>query len=596
VEKADEQALDKVVKRAAKDILDVAGQVKAKVIVIYPYAHLSSNLSKLEVARDAVPKLEAAVKELGGAGIEVHHSPFGWYKSFDIACKGHPLSELSRQINASELEAVAAAEAKAEPKEEAPVITREDIVKGIKSKYFVLCEDGTELFLDLKDAKTLEQLDAIKTPQMASVKTFIMGEEMVGMGPKKEPPSIKAMQRLELCDYEPATDSGHFRFYPKGQVVFELLHDWCYHIAHERLRCLEIDTPILYDWSRPEIRGQAASFHERHYSLKTIEGREFVLRFAGDFGLFRMFSDATLSYKNLPIKIYEFSKSFRFEQRGELAGLKRVRGFHMPDIHSFARDLEEAWDEFFDIYKAYADFSDATGVEYMVTFRIEKDFYEKYKGKLVELCKYSKKPAYIELLSGRKHYWAVKLEFNGIDSVGGACQLSTDQVDVEDAERYGILYTDKDGTKKGCVICHSSIGSLERWMYCILEQALKSEKPAFPLWLAPIQIRLLPVSDVFLDDCIAIAAKLHARVDVDDRGEKLGKMIRDAEQEWINLIAVYGEKEKASGMLNVRSRDGKQMSMTIDELNAFMAKETAGYPFKLLNTPMLLTRRPKFRG
>jgi threonyl-tRNA synthetase len=190
----------------------------------------------------------------------------------------------------------------------------------------------------------------------------------------------------------------------------------------------------------------------------------------------------------------------------------------------------------------------------------------------------------------------VKLEFNGIDSVGGACQLSTDQVDVEDAERYGIMYTDKDGAKKGCVICHSSIGSIERWIYCILEQALKSDKPAFPLWLAPIQVRLLPVSDSFVKDCMEIAGRLRARADVDDRGEKLGKMIRDAEQEWINLIAVYGEREKASGTLNVRSRDGKQITMSIDELNGFIEKGTKGYPFKLLNTPMLMSRRPKFRG
>jgi len=575
VERADEPDLKAVASKAADSILELAGKLGTKKVVLYPYAHLSSELASPEDAQKGVKLLEEALVD---KGLDVVRSPFGWYKSFELVCKGHPLSELSREIR------IDAEEAK----------TREDVVAGITSQFLVLTEEGEEIFFDPADPKTLGFLD-----KFPGIKTYVYAEEVKGKA-SKEPPSIKAMQRLELVDYEEASDSGHFRFYPKGTLVFNLLKDWVRIIAVDRLKCLQIETPILYDWARPDIKGQTLSFHERHYTVDTPEKKRFVLRFAGDFGLFRMFSDATLSYRHLPVKVYEFSKSFRFEQRGELAGLKRVRGFHMPDIHSFARDIQEGWSEFGDIYRAYTDFSDGTGVDYMIAFRIEKAFYDKYKQELVKLLKYSKKPAMIQTLSVRKHYWAVKLEFNGLDSVGGACQLSTDQLDVEDAERYGILYTAEDGSKKGCIIAHSSIGSIERWIYQILEHALKKEKPTLPLWLAPTQVRIIPVSDKFMKDCEGLVDKIKGRADLDERDISLGKKIRDAEREWVNLIIVYGEKEVASGKLAARirtgSKDVEQKDLTMEELNNYIADNTKGYPFRGLAMPVKLSKRPIFRG
>jgi len=576
VEKDDEGDLMAVAKNATAAVMEIVQKVGTKNVVLYPYAHLSSELAS---PKDAIAGIKLFEEALKAQGITVIRSPFGWYKAFELVCKGHPLSELSREIS------IQSDGSK----------TREDVVAGITSQYLVLTPNGEEFYFDPTDPKTLAVLD-----QFPGVKTYVMAEEVKSGTKSKEPPSIKAMQRLELVDYEEASDSGHFRFYPKGTLIFNLLRDWVRTIAIDRLKCIQIETPILYDWSREDIRGQTLSFHERHYTVETPEKKRFVLRFAGDFGLFRMFSDATLSYRHLPIKVYEFSKSFRFEQRGELTGLKRVRGFHMPDIHSFAKDIQEGWSEFGDIYRAYTDFSNGTGIDYMIAFRIEKAFYDKYKQELVRLLKYSKMPALIQTLSERKHYWAVKLEFNGLDSVGGACQLSTDQLDVEDAERYGITYAAEDGTKKGCIIAHSSIGSIERWIYQILEHALKKEKPTLPLWLAPTQVRIIPVSNDFIEDCENLVNKIKGRVDVDDRDMSLGKKIREAEHEWVNIILVYGEKEAKSGSLALRIRSGskevEQKEMRLDDLNEFIAWNTKGYPYRGLALPVRLSKRPIFRG
>ncbi len=555
---------------AADDLADVFAQVKAERIVLYPYAHLSPNLAPKKLA---IEVLKATAETLGRKNIEVHRAAFGWYKAFEISCKGHPLSELSREFTAEKK------------------VTREEVVEKIKSDYYILTPEGQEHRVDLENVDSARVLD-----DYPSLKKFVLSEE-VGRTKGTEPPSIKAMQRLELVDYEEASDRGHFRMFPKGHLVFSLLEQWAQEIALDRIGAIQIDTPILYDWSFPDIRSQGMSFHERHYTIKTEENREFVLRFAGDFGLFRMMKGATLSYRNLPLRIYEFSKSFRLEQRGELTGLKRLRAFHMPDVHCFTKDIEDGWKEYMLLYRNYADLADATGVEYTVAFRIVKEFYEKYKGNLVELLKYSKKAAFIEVISEMKHYWAVKHEFQGLDSVGGAVQLSTVQLDVMDAERYGIVYADSDGSKKGCIICHSSIGSIERWIYVLLEEALKHEKPALPFWMAPTQIRLIPVASEFVKECDELAEALRpARVDVDDMDDKVGKKIRNAEMEWINMILVFGDKERASRVFPVRMRSGEVKNMTLDELKTEVDSLSKGYPTARLPLPMHLSQRPAFRG
>jgi threonyl-tRNA synthetase len=568
IESSDDDA-EAIAQAVAEDFADVFAKVKAERMVLYPYAHLSPNLASPEQAIGVLKAVESAIRE---KGIEVHRSPFGWYKGFEIKCKGHPLSELSREFTAEKKQ------------------TREEVVEKISSEYFILTPEGEEHPLDMEDIDSAKILD--KYP---SLQQFILSEE-VGRTKGEEPPSIKAMQRLELVDYEEASDRGHFRMFPKGHLVFSLLEKWAEQIATERIGAIQIDTPIMYDWSMPDIRSQGISFHERHYTLKTEEKREFVLRFAGDFGLFRMLKGATLSYKNLPLRVYEFSKSFRLEQRGELTGLKRLRAFHMPDVHCFTRDIDDGWKEYMLLYKNYSDLADATGVEYAVAFRIVKEFYDKYKDHLVELLKHSGKPALIEVLSEMKHYWAVKHEFQGMDSVGGSVQLSTVQLDVMDAERYGIVYTDSDGKKKGCIICHSSIGSIERWIYVLLEEALKHEKPSLPFWIAPTQIRLIPVGQEFLPDCERIVSELDARVDIDDMDDKVGKKIRNAEMEWINMIIVVGDKERTSGLYPVRLRSGEQKTMTLDQLKDETEKLSRGYPKARLPLPVHVSKRPVFRG
>nr|MDO8110445.1 threonine--tRNA ligase [Candidatus Sigynarchaeota archaeon] len=586
VESSDESDAKKAAQMFADEAAKIAEQINEKKIVIYPYAHLSSDLSGPKIAVEILKLAEKFTRE---KGYDVWRAPFGWYKAFEISCKGHPLSELSRSFTPLE-------------EGEEKLKTREEIVEDITSEHFILTPKGEEIKINLEDeAGVIKILDKLKDNQL---KAYMLCEELK-KGTKGEPPSIDAMQHMELVDYAPEADLGHFKFFPKGKLIFDLICDWAHEIAVNRLGSYEIETPVIYDWGDPEIREQGGSFHERHYTVYGADDKKkkMVMRFAGDFGLFKVVKNVTMSYKQLPLRIYEFSKSFRYEQRGELTGLRRLRAFHMPDIHCFVANIDDGWKEYQTLYENYDDLAKGTGIEYAIVFRIVKEFYDKYKQNIVQMLKHSGRPAFIETLSKMKHYWAVKHEFQGIDSVAGNCQLSTVQLDVKDASTYGIQYVDDKGEKKGCIICHSSIGSIERWIYSILEDAFKKEVHAFPLWLSPTQVRIIPVkteSSAVMKKCEELSKLISAkeiRVDVDDTNETLSKRIRSAELEWVPYIVVIGERDLAAKEFQVRQRQEKtQVNMSPETLIKTIKDKTKGMPYRNLPVPSFVSKRVRFFG
>jgi len=472
---------------------------------------------------------------------------------------------------------------------------REDIAAKVKKSHIILMPDGSEIALDVNDKNSV--VKALINISDEELKKYILSEEVKG-AEKPEPPSIKIMQQHELVDYEPASDSGHFRFYPKGHMRFELLSDWAREIALNRLGAMQIDSPVVYDWSDEEIREQAGSFHERHYVVKAPDddNKEFILRFAGDFGLFKIMKKAKFSHKMLPLRIYEFSKSFRYEKRGELSGLKRLRAFHMPDIHCFCKDVDQGFSEYINLYQKYCDLADGIGIKYAIGFRILESFYKEHRDKIIELVNYSKRPVFVELLSEMKHYWVLKHEFQGVDSVDGCVQLSTVQLDIKDAAVYGINYVDSNGAKKGCIICHSSIGSIERWIYLIIENAVKNAPHSFPLWLSPTQLRIIPVSEKQLQYCKNLKFG-GVRFDIDDKDDTLSKKIARAGSEWIPYVAVIGDREVNSESLSVSRRsDGSKFIAAPEKLELEIARLCAGFPYRPLPMAVMLSERPIFFG
>ena len=183
------------------------------------------------------------------------------------------------------------------------------------------------------------------------------------------------MKEHELVDHEPGSDPGNLRWYPKGTMIKRLLEE---HVTGILLNygAMEVETPIMYDFAHPNLRKYLDRFPAKQYVVRSDE-KEYFLRFAACFGQYLMGHDMTISYRQLPLRLYELTHySFRREQSGELSGLKRLRTFTMPDMHTLCRDMDQARKEFLNQYKLAMGWMRDIGVEYQVAIRFIKDFYE----------------------------------------------------------------------------------------------------------------------------------------------------------------------------------------------------------------------------
>lgn len=565
VEKDDENNPQGIVKNLVKEVIKTNDQVKAENIVLYPYAHLSSSLSSPKVA---VQVLKDAEEALNAEGLNVKRVPFGWYKAFEISCKGHPLSELSRTITAEEED--------------------EEEVEKKPSSWSIF--DGDKI-IDIDDFK-------FENDQLEKLVSYELGTGAFDAG---EPPHVKLMREKELCDYESASDVGNLKWFPKGRLVRDLLADYVYNLVVDQ-GAMPIETPIFYDLDNEAINVHAAKFGERQY--RTDTKKNLMLRFACCFGAFRVMADPFITWKNLPAKLYELSTySFRFEKKGEVVGLKRLRAFTMPDFHSFCADMNSTLEEF----SKQTDMCIQTGVDldvnYEIIFRATKDFYDENKDWMYSIGKKIGKPVLLEILPERKHYWSCKIDFAAIDYLGRPIENPTVQIDVESGKRFDITYLGEDGKEHYPTILHCSpTGSIERVICSLLEKTaieLDEKAPMLPTWLSPIEVRIITVGEDHKDFANELYDKINAeniRVDVDDRDESVGKKIRNAATEWIPYIFVVGDNEKESGVFSVTVREtGEKVDMTVDELIKEVLDKTKGMPYRGLPLPKDISTRINFQ-
>jgi threonyl-tRNA synthetase len=574
-------------------------QLKRKKLVIYPFAHLSSNLEKPEKALEILNEMRSNVPK----EVELFSAPFGWNKSLSLDIKGHPLAEQSKVfgpgsrkggVGSKDREEKARKEGAKEKEEVSEALKQEE---KVKSMWYILDEKGNLIPVENFDFKGHKNLEKFARYEMSKVRAY-----------QQLPPHVKLMRKMELVDYEPGSDAGNMRYYPNGRLVKSLLEQYVTKKVIE-YGAVELETPIMYDYGHPALKEYLNRFPARHYIVRS-DDKDFFLRFSADFGQFLLMHDATISYKQLPFRFYELTRySFRREKSGEVVGLKRLRAFTMPDMHTLCLDLEQAKEEFRNQFRFSQEILDGIGIkkdQYEAAIRFTEDFWKENSEFIKSIVRDElKKPALIEMWNFRYAYFDPKFEFNIIDTMDKATALSTVQVDHENGKRYEITYIDKDGKKKYPILLHCSpSGAIERVIYALLEFAAMDEKsgkvPSLPLWLSPIQVRLLPISDKHIEKCIEIAKKMKAsgvRVDIDDTQNTLDKKVLNAEQSWIPYICVLGEKELSSGKLSVRLRVEKaKKEMTAEEIIKEINEKCSGMPKGDNSLPMLLSKRPVFVG
>jgi len=570
VESGDEADIDGVVENALEELQDVTGQLNTQNVVLYPYAHLSEDLASPDAAKQVMRDLEAVLSE---EGYEILRAPFGWYKSFEVSCKGHPLSELSRHVAAHRDEDA-----------------DEDGTEREPSDWQVMYPDGTAV--DAVEGK------ADASPDMQA---FIEDEvEDVVASPGEEPPHLSLMREKELVGYDELSDAGNLRFYPRGKLIRDALMDYVNDLVVE-YGGMPVETPIMYDLGARCIDEHAGKFGERQYRFESGD-RRMMLRFAACFGQFSIMRDMHISVNDLPLRIYEMSTySFRREQKGEVSGLKRLRAFTMPDMHTATADMDGAREELMAQAKLALRTSEDLDINYEPAIRMTREFYEDNEAWVEEVVDELGKPALLEIIPERHHYWSAKIDFAAIDGLGRPIENPTVQIDVESAERFDIEYADAEGVHHPPILHYSPSGGIERVMAALLEGTATMETPQLPTWLSPTQVRFIPVDpDAHLEYCEGLADDLETadvRVDIDDRDESVGKRIAGAETEWVPYYVVVGDDEIEGDQIgvNVRAEDVER-DMTLTELRETVREDVADLPQRARYLPRHVSDHPNFTG
>ncbi|MEM2255130.1 MAG: threonine--tRNA ligase, partial [Candidatus Bathyarchaeia archaeon] len=387
VEEGDDET---VARKAIDEVKAFLEKLKANRILIYPYAHLSSNLAKPSEALKVIKAMEEYSK---AQGIETYRAPFGWNKQFTISIKGHPLAEQSRTITPT----------KAEKEEAEKVSEALKAEEKLVSYWYILQPDGKMIPVEEFDFRGHENLEKFARYEISKVRAS-----------QQMPPHVPLMKRLEIADYEAGSDPGNVRWYPKGRLIKSLIEQYVTTKVVE-YGAMEVETPVMYDFSHPSLADYLNRFPARQYVLKS-EDKELFLRFAACFGQFLMVHDTQFSYRHMPLRVYELTRySFRREKSGEVVGLRRLRAFTMPDCHAFCTDLEQAKKEFITRFKLCIQVLEGIGLtkdDYEVALRFTKDFYEENKDFIKNLAEIFGKPVLVEMWSEPFFYFRLKWDFN----------------------------------------------------------------------------------------------------------------------------------------------------------------------------------------
>src|ERR687898_1376534 len=502
VEKDDDESLTDEV---GSELKTYGQMIKCDNLLIYPYAHLSQDLAGPSMAKSLLNSIEEKSRNLFKT---VNRAPFGWTKSFNIKIKGHPLAEQSKTIQKKSEDA---SKSKSESAGESIALKSEEV---LKSTWYVQTVEGNLVPMDEYTFEKNSSFSKLADYELSKKRTVV-----------EVPPHVKLMKRLALADYEPSSDGGNMRYYPKGRLMKSLIETYVSSMVHE-YGGIEVETPVMYDSNHPSIHSYFNRFPARQYSIQS-DNKQLFLRFAACFGQFLMAKDFQISYKQLPLKLYELTRySFRREKSGELVGLRRLRAFSMPDCHAFCKDIEQAKDEClkrFDLSLNVLNGFDIRIEDIEMAIRFTETFYNENKEFVAEISQKFGKPILVEMWKDRFFYFILKWEFNYVDSLGKAAALSTDQIDVENGKRYNIEYIDEQGKIQNPIILHNSpSGAIERIIYTLLEKAAKikqqGQRPQFPIWLSHTQVRIIPIRNehlLFAENIENILSQSHIRADID---------------------------------------------------------------------------------
>ena len=383
----------------------------------------------------------------------------------------------------------------------------------------------------------------------------------------------KLGKELDLFCFSDLVGPGLPLFTPKGMVIIDELRNHIETVCR-RYGFEKVMTPHLAKIDLYELSGHAKKFSDELFHVTSDKGHQMVMKPVQCPHQTQIYASRVRSYRDLPIKYMESEKQYRAEKSGEVGGLSRVYAITVEDGHTFCR-TDQVKEELKDLVNIIKDFYSALGLwgRHWVSLSVrDYEHPEKYIGETADwdLCEKMLQEVSDEMglnakrQEGEAALYGPKLDFMFRDSLGKEIQIPTVQVDFATPKRFNLTYTDKDGTEKNPVMVHRAIlGSYERFLALIIEHFAG----AFPLWLSPVQVKIISVSETHIDYCQKLANEFkenNIRVEIDTNNETVGNKIRKAVNEKSPYMLVIGDKEMNSEMLSIRDR-GQQESREISK-------------------------------
>ncbi len=449
----------------------------------------------------------------------------------------------------------------------------------MKNKYIVIHKSGKlldpEFFINHKDCS--EEFRVVIEREV-----FGRGVER-SLAEDAKPKYLDYARKLGF-DWEQNAPSGFMQNDYKADLIMRLAKEYSRQIIHKMdLPIFEVKGSVMFDLSHPVVESYAGLYGDRLFQLE-VGGKKSVMSYDASYPQFNLASKYRLSHKDFPFAHFSISDCYRQEQSGECMILYRMRRFFMPDLHPYFLDVDQAFEWYPKIEKQIIQSAKEVNRDYQIIAAVSSnDAWEEYKEKIIKIAVNGGRDILISICQDEiPKYWIINVDYNIVDSFGQIREISCIQIDVGNASRLGIEYINEKGEKVSPLIIHSAgIGGIERYLYMLFDKY----EECFPLWLKPIQLRLIPVSEKFIPQCVDLAEKYkdRIRIDVDDRAESVGKRIRMAHGDLIPNVLVMGEKEL----------EGEKGLVEFEALAEKISDEVNGVPFLRIGWPELVSRQVK---
>ncbi len=444
----------------------------------------------------------------------------------------------------------------------------------MKDNYYIIKQNG----------QVLSPNDYLKIGEGSdSFQLFIKREALranVNRGAEGKPAYLAIAQKLGFS-WEPNADIGILQYDFKANLMRRLVQEYARQLVKAvGLPLYEVNGSNLFNLNHPVVAAYAHLYGDRLYQFKS-GSKQLIMSYDASFPQFNLAGSHALSYKNLPFAHFSIADCYRHEQRGECMLLYRQRRFYMPDIHPYFRDVAEAFEWFPKLQEQILASGREVNRDYEVVIEVASPkYWERYQQEILAIASSLQRDVLVSVINDdADRYWIINVDYKIMDTVGQSREIACIQIDVGNAARLGIQYIDEQGKNQHPVIIHSAIpGGIERYLYAALDGFPRS----MPIWLYPVQMRLIPVSDQYIELCQKLSAELASqpiRVEIDDRNDSVGKKVKQARVDLVPHGFVIGEKEASNGALELRAAVRAILSSSIAK------------PFIPLEWPELLSKQ-----